>query len=167
MKKYNVLVIDDERIIRDGISKSIDWEALNLNLQGSCEDAFDALDIFNNNPPDIAIVDIRMPGMSGLELIETVRKEGIPIQFIILSGYGEFELAQKAISFGVRQYLLKPINPEKLKQSLMDISKELATHSDTSKWTLHRSLKQTLSGIDKNSDTLKKYLFTEEDLFWV
>lgn len=144
MRKYKVLVVDDEPIIREGISNALKWDELGFELMGSCEDGFDALEKFSTDPPDIAIIDIHMPGMNGLELIDSVRTKGIPIQFIILSGFGEFEYAQKAISFGVKQYLLKPIDQEKLKTALLETGKEVDENSDKSRWNLETAIKKAL-----------------------
>lgn len=168
MVKNRILIVDDERIIREGISRSINWEQMGLELQGTCEDAFDALDIFITDPPDIAIIDISMPGMTGLELIETVRNKGLAIQFIILSGYGEFEFAQKAISFGVKQYLLKPLDIKKLKNALTEIVEEIRTTTYNNTLKLDFLIKKVLKN-DREIDTefLKALLKDINGKFWM
>ena len=159
MSKYKVLIVDDEKIIREGISETVDWDGLGLILSGVCEDAFDAIDFFKNDLPDIVIVDISMPGLSGLEFIEIIKKQELPTKFIILSGYGEFTYAQKAMSFGVRQYLLKPLDINKLNAALTEISRELDETQDLDRLLLDSVLKNALTGPkDMNAEFLGKYL---------
>ena len=74
---HKVLLVDDERIILDGISKIIDWEQLNLHLIGTARNGLDAYNIIKEKKPDIVICDIRMPGLNGLELVKKVTNEEI------------------------------------------------------------------------------------------
>lgn len=113
-----LLLVDDERIIREGIEASLPLEKLGVRLTGSCANAFDALDSMENDMPDILITDIKMPRMDGLELIERAMKLNPALQCIVLSGYDEFTFAKRAISLGVREYLLKPFYKEELIQTL-------------------------------------------------
>jgi two-component system response regulator YesN len=105
---YRVLVVDDERVIREGISVMIDWESLGLSLIGTAENGRRALDIIRTERPDIVITDIKMPEMDGLELIAAVQAEQVNPAFLVLTGYGEFEIAHQAMKYGVKHYLLKP-----------------------------------------------------------
>lgn len=115
---YKVLLVDDEAIIREGIARMVPWDQLGLHLMPSCENAFEAMDSMVNEMPDILLSDIKMPRMSGLELIERALKLYPSLQTIVLSGYDEFEYAQKAIKLGVKEYLLKPCNKEELSAAL-------------------------------------------------
>ena len=103
------LVVDDEKIIRDGLVKTIPWIQLGYELVGEAPNAAEALALSRIALPDLVISDIRMPGMSGLELIEKIHAILPNTHFIILSGYDEFTYAQKAITLGVEEYMLKPI----------------------------------------------------------
>lgn len=108
---YTILIVDDERNERDGIEKLIRKYQYDLNVlqAGNGEDA---LETFAKNDIDILLTDIKMPFMTGMELIEQVHKRGWEPVCIIYSAYGEFEYAQNAIALGVLQYLLKPIRLE-------------------------------------------------------
>lgn len=122
---YNVLIVDDERIIREGIRNSLDWESYGLSVCGDAKDGLEAYELIKTYVPKIVITDIKMPGMDGLELISRVHKEFPEIIFIILSGYGEFELANKAMKFGVKHYLLKPCDEDEILPVLQNVLAEL------------------------------------------
>lgn len=122
---YKVLLVDDERIIREGIASLINWANSNLILSGTAQNGIEALKIIDEEQPNIVITDMKMPVLDGLQLIETVNSHYPDIRFIVLSGYGEFELANTAMKYGVRHYLLKPCNENKIIEVLEDVKKEL------------------------------------------
>ena len=113
-----VLIADDERIIRDTISQLVNWESLGLTLIGQCENGIEAYDMIIDESPDIVMTDIKMPGLSGLDLIKKVTGTRMDTQFIVLSGYSEFKYAQEAMKYGVKHYLLKPCNVDQITESL-------------------------------------------------
>lgn len=127
---YNVLLVDDERIILEGISQIIDWSALSLNLAGTAKNGLEALDFIRANKPDIVITDIRMPGLDGLGLVEQTRAADLPVSFIMLSGFSDFDYARQAMRFGVRHYLLKPCNEQAIIGALAEVKQELAERRD-------------------------------------
>ena len=107
---YKVLLADDERIILEGISNVIDWKSLDTELVATARNGIEAYEKIAEHRPHIVISDIRMPGMNGLELAEKVRADFPDTQFIVLSGFSEFEYARCAMQYGVKNYLLKPCN---------------------------------------------------------
>ena len=102
-----LLIVDDEPIIREALSEMIDYISLGYKLIGTAKNGMEAYDIICDEYPDVVITDIKMPILNGLELIEKAHKTDQHITFILLSGYGEFEYARKAMQFGVKHYLLK------------------------------------------------------------
>lgn len=116
-----VLIIDDEEKVCRLIQCLIDWESLGLSIAGICHDGLLALDLIKEISPDIIITDIRMPGCDGLTLIKTAKDYNPRIHFIIVSGYGQFDYAQRAIQYGVSDYILKPIKEKDLKATLISI----------------------------------------------
>ena len=115
---YKLLLVDDEPIIREGLEQMIDWEKLDLKLTASCANAITALDSMMDDMPDILLTDIRLPGMSGLELVSRAVALHPMLQTIVLSGYDTFQYAQQALKYGVIEYLLKPCNQQELENAL-------------------------------------------------
>lgn len=105
---YKLLLVDDEPIIREGLERIIDWEKLDLKLTASCPNAIAALDSMTDDMPDILLTDIRLPGMTGLELVQRAVTLHPMLQTLILSGHDTFQYAQQALKYGVIEYLLKP-----------------------------------------------------------
>lgn len=122
---YQLLIIDDEPIVRKGIEKLLVWEEYGFHVCGEGIDGVDGLHKVLEYQPDVVLVDIKMPGMNGIELISEAKAQGFKGKFIILTGYSDFTFAKTAISLGVRAYLLKPIDEEELIEHLKDILEEL------------------------------------------
>ena len=118
-----LIIVDDEKIIRESIRSLIDWESLGIEVVGVCKNGLEAYDAILDSYPDIVLTDIKMPGLSGLELIEKLNDTRENIQFIILSGYSEFEYAKQAMRFGIRHYLLKPCNENQIIEAIEDVKK--------------------------------------------
>lgn len=124
-RKLRVIVADDEEFVRKGLSAKVAWEELDLELIGAVANGQEVLDILKTTVVDIVVTDIMMPEVDGLTLIERATEAGSPPRFIILSGYGEFEFAQKAMAQGVRNYVLKPTKPEDLEALLTTVAEEI------------------------------------------
>ena len=118
---YKVLLVDDERIIREGIARMIKWGSLDLSLIGTAADGQAAADMIEKETPDIVITDVKMPVLDGLELIAIEHELHPDMAFIVLSGYGEFELASGAMRYGVKHYLLKPCNEHAIIDALREV----------------------------------------------
>lgn len=122
---YNVLIADDEPDICLGLCEIIDWDKLGFNVFDTAVDGEDALEKLSKNKYDLLVTDIRMPVISGLELIKRIREKNLEIKIIILSGYSDFEFAKKAIEYSVNGYLLKPIDRDELTEYLLTIKEDL------------------------------------------
>ena len=122
---YKVLLVDDERIILDGISQMVDWQAFGTELTGTAQNGLQAYDLIAAEPPDIVISDIRMPGLDGLGLVAQTYATHPNVKFVLLSGFGEFEYANRAMQYGVKHYLLKPTDETKIADSLKEVTAEL------------------------------------------
>ena len=106
-------IIDDEEETRQIMVNFIDWEAYGITVIGEASDGLVAYDLINAQRPDIVLIDIQMPGMTGLEVLEKIRLEGaVSPAFIIMSGFDDFEFARKALSLSAVDYLLKPFRPD-------------------------------------------------------
>jgi YesN/AraC family two-component response regulator len=124
---YNLIIADDEVNIRNSIKKNIDWEKLGFVVTGLFENGHQALDHIEHNETHAALMDIRMPGMDGLEFARRVYKKKYPLKIVFLSGYGKFEYARQALEYGVQGYVLKPLDWDELVLELIKIKESLDT----------------------------------------
>jgi two-component system response regulator YesN len=122
---YKVLLVDDEKIARDSISNLINWEAHQFVFLGAAKNGFEAHEQIELKHPDIVITDIKMPVMDGLELISKVKAIYPETIFVVLSGYGEYEYTSKAMAYGIKHYLLKPSNEDKIIEVMNSVKEEL------------------------------------------
>jgi two-component system response regulator YesN len=106
---HRILVVDDEPMIRKGLEKLIQQADSSIIHTDTAENGVDALEKIRSSRPTILFTDIRMPRMDGLELCQRMQEQYGDIPIVVVSGYGDFEYAQKCISFGVKEYLLKPV----------------------------------------------------------
>ena len=110
-----VMLVDDEPFTLQGLQVIIDWESGGFEITALCSNGKEALKYLKENHVDLVISDIRMPEMTGLELLETVKKEKISdAEFVLLTGYDDFAYTQKAIRNGCLDYILKPVEEEEL-----------------------------------------------------
>ena len=110
MKKLNVLLVDDEIIIREGFKRLFDWEAHGCEVVGEAGDGMEALAKIDSLRPDIVIMDINIPIMNGLKVIQTARIKYPQMAFVIVSGYDDFSYCQQALRLQITDYILKPVN---------------------------------------------------------
>lgn len=122
---YKVLIVDDEQNIRNGLSILIDWNKLGFSEVDTAEDGDEALEKIKEKKVHLIITDIRMPGMSGLQLIQKVKEINPAIRIVILSGYNEFAYAKEAMGYGVKEYILKPVVKNELIQLVQRIKDEI------------------------------------------
>ena len=126
-------MIDDEQTSFEIVKATIDWASMGISLEYA-ESAHQAMDMIKADIPDIILTDIMMPGMDGFELIEWIKANSYNCEVIILTAYGTFEYARKALDYGVTGYLLKPINEAELKEL---INKAIYNISQNSKQADH------------------------------
>lgn len=117
-----IVIVDDEQFVRKGIIALVDWKKINYHVVGEASNGEDALELILNEKPDVVLTDIRMPVFDGLKLIEKVKELAIKIpKFIIISGYNDFEYAQRAVRLGVTDFILKPIDKDELEKTFMNL----------------------------------------------
>lgn len=122
---YQVLIVDDEAIIRKGIKHLFDWSELGFEIASEAATGEQALHEITCNNPDVVLMDIRMPVLSGLEVLHQARENGFHGKVIIVSGHSDFSYAQQAIRYGVQYYLTKPIDEDELCTILRQIKVSL------------------------------------------
>lgn len=130
----NVLIVDDEYQIREGINNSIPWEQLNLHSVGTAISGTDAWNKVKTIRTNIVVLDINMPDMDGLELAQRLREENKNLQFIFLTGYDDFPKVKKAIELGASDYLLKPVSYGELCKSLEKAAESVRENESSKKY---------------------------------
>lgn len=113
-----MIIIDDERLIRNGLADYLDWASMGIEISAICANGAEGLEAIHVHAPDIVLTDIAMPIMDGVELLKRSRSEGFSGQFIFISSYSEFRYAQEAVKYKAFDYLLKPLEASVLEESV-------------------------------------------------
>ena len=111
---WKLLIADDEAIIRNGLKNALKWEEYGIECVGEAEDGEVALKMCQDKKPDILLLDICMPFLSGIELLAQLGEQALSMKVIVISGHDEFEYAKESLRLGVMDYLLKPIDEDEL-----------------------------------------------------
>ncbi len=129
--KYSIMIVEDESIEREATTLVVNLAHQNVEVVCTAENGIQALQMFNTHKPDIVIMDINLPGISGLEVIRNMQEKQLQTQYIILSAYNTFSYAQKALKMGVHEYLLKPCNMQEMKGALDSVISSIETNKST------------------------------------
>ena len=127
---YRVLLVDDEYMITEGLKVLIPFEKWKMQVVATANDAETALAYIKDNPVDLVITDVNMPGMNGLQMIEQMKNSLPNAAFIILSGYQEFEYVKTALNLQVADYLVKPVDKVELAAILEKLEKKFDRSSN-------------------------------------
>lgn len=125
MALYRIMIVDDEEEIRDGIRRKIDWNGNGFDLAATAENGQEALELAEALRPDVVMTDIKMPFMDGLTLARHLTELLPGIKLVVFSGFDDFEYAQRCISLGVTEYLLKPVDAAELTLVLQRLRAQL------------------------------------------
>jgi two-component system response regulator YesN len=111
---YRMILADDEVVITRGLKLLLDWDSLGIQIAAVCSDGEKAMKAILQEKPDIAILDISMPGLDGIQILKNIHELKLPTKVILLSGFQDFSYARNALSFGAVDYLLKPVIKDEL-----------------------------------------------------
>lgn len=153
---WKMIVADDEPKIRRGIEGILNWSEFNIDIVGEAEDGEIALEVINEKKPDIILLDINMPFLNGLDLLEKLRKINNNSIIIVISGYDDFSYAQKALRFNVFDYILKPVNKKNMEETIskaVNKLNEINKKNNYAEWTNKQ--------VNQNMDILKKTFFSD------
>ncbi|MBC8078783.1 MAG: response regulator [Gorillibacterium sp.] len=126
---YKLILIDDEENVREGVRREIDWLALGFEVIGVAENGKEATEMIERHVPDVVVTDIKMPFMDGLELSAWIKDRYPAVRIVILTGFDEFEYAQKAVKLLIDEYVLKPFTSNELVQALIKVKERLIHES--------------------------------------
>ncbi|NMO95449.1 response regulator transcription factor [Paenibacillus lemnae] len=118
---YRMLIVEDERWEREGLVDLWDWSELGVRIEDTAADGIEGCEKALEIKPDIIITDIRMPGMSGLEMARNIREQLPEVRIIVLTGYSDFEYTREAITMNADDYVLKPIEEEELRLTMLSV----------------------------------------------
>lgn len=126
---YKVVIIDDEPIIVEGLSRSIAWDKWNCEVVGTASSGEEGMELINQVNPDILFSDICMPGIDGLTMIAGIKSQHPHMEITILTGFRDFDYAQKAIRLGVTRFLLKPSKMDELEEAVEKMTSNLKANN--------------------------------------
>jgi len=121
----SVLICDDEKSIREGLTYILDWEKLGFDIAGEAGNGDEAYDKILELKPGLVLMDMRMPGMEGLEVIKRTKEAGFEGNFVIISGFSDFSYAKEAIRLGVDNYITKPVDEDELEAAVLKVKSEI------------------------------------------
>jgi len=128
-----LFIADDEIDVREGIRYLLDWQSLGFVICGEGKNGPDTLEQILKLQPDVVLMDIRMPRLSGLEVVKASLEQGFSGKYIIISGYSDFAYAKEAISYGVTCYLTKPIDEDELLHAVLEAKEALEQEQEQKK----------------------------------
>lgn len=120
MELLKLVIVDDELILLQGLLETYEWKEMGFEVVGAAMNGEQALQVIEETKPHVVLTDIRMKQISGLMLMEEVKRSGMDCLFIVLSAYRDFEYAKQACDLGAFAYLLKPIEDDKLTETMQD-----------------------------------------------
>ena len=153
---WKLVVADDEPKIRRGIENILDWHELNIDIVGEAEDGEIALEVIKEKKPHIILLDINMPFLNGLNLLQKLKDINNKSIVIIISGYDDFSYAQKALQYNVFDYILKPVNKKSMEEI---ITKAIYKLNEIEKENNY--LEWINKQLTENMNVLKKTFFSE------
>ncbi len=124
-RKFRVVIAEDEKLIAKNIAKHIESENPCFKVCGIYSNGEDALNAIKEQPPDVVFTDISMPVMSGLKLASEIHNSMDNVKCVIITGYADFQYAKEALHYGVKDYLLKPVDKEELHKVLKELELSL------------------------------------------
>ena len=144
-----LLIVDDEPIVRRGLRQTLPWEQLGITVVGEAKNGIEGLEMAIALKPDIVITDLKMPKLDGIGMIEKIKAAKLNPKFVILSGYGEFSYAKKAIDNEVASYLLKPVSTEEMLKTIEAVVRKIEDK---------RSLSQGQAILESSREDMKRRL---------
>ncbi|MDR2931485.1 MAG: response regulator, partial [Oscillospiraceae bacterium] len=124
---YRLIIADDEQNTLDGISNLFPWNEIGFHVAAKFCDGASMLDYLRENPVDVVLSDIEMPGMSGIELCRQIQGDNHECRMVLFSGYQNYDYFRTALTYKVFDYILKPVRFEDLKNCFLRLRDELDT----------------------------------------
>ncbi len=149
MRKLKVLLVDDEIMIREGFKRLFDWESHGCEVIGEASDGMEALGQIDALLPDIVIMDINIPVMNGLKVIEVSRVKHPKIAYVIVSGYDDFAYCRKALRLQITDYILKPVNYEEFGSCIDNLKISMYENKASAQQDFEKNDERVISSITR------------------
>ena len=127
---YRLFIADDNELARQALKRSVQWAELNCEFCGEASNGTEALAFIAEKKPDIVLMDIKMPGISGMDVIAALREQGVDSLFIMVTAYDDFTFMRQGMQMGVFDYILKPVADKELHTVLFKAVESLAEHEE-------------------------------------
>lgn len=167
MMKLKVMLVDDELPILHNLKAVLPWEDMRVEVIALARNGKEALDYFRELKPDLVLCDIRMPVMDGMAFLSEARKDEVECDFLMLTGYQEFDYAREALQRGVRDYILKPIDYDQLEQSVRQVCEQIRTRKLDRKQEIERWGRMASMAYEKQLYHALLGFHTESESFWL
>lgn len=168
---YKILIAEDTSLIRRGIISMIHWEQHNCVLAGETENGKDAIKMLETLKPHIILLDVKMPHLDGMRVLDYISERKLPVKVIMVSGYSNFEYVKHALRSNTVDYILKPIHEEELNQAISTALKQLNFNTAIDNPASEPSREQHMIALmEENIYSTFGDIFTQKDigtLFWV
>ena len=156
---YTVVIVEDSKLLRMGMVHTLNWQSLDCQIVGSAADGLEGLQVICDTDPDIVMTDIRMPGLTGLEMMEAAKEKGLTPAVIIVSGYDDFAYAQQALKLGAVEYITKPMEDEDVYRAIRSACERVDERRK------YESLQQRLQSVeDSKMKVFQPYLDSGEGI---
>lgn len=154
-----LLIVDDGHYVVEYMKHLLDWKTFGIHQIETMTNSIEARDMLTQNHIDILITDIRMPEVSGIDLLQHIHQHSLPTKVIILSGYSEFEYAQQGIRLGALDYLLKPVDKDDVEKAMSKAIKNITKTRPAQPiaWENFDGLGYLLSLLGQNETLRKQY----------
>ncbi len=149
MKELRVVLVDDEIMIREGFKRLFDWEAHDCEVVGEAADGMEALAKIDALHPDIVIMDINIPIMNGLKVIQMARLKHPDMAFVIVSGYDDFSYCREALRLQITDYILKPVNYEEFGSCIDNLKISMYENKTSSQADSEKREERVISSITR------------------
>ncbi|GGA19656.1 response regulator [Paenibacillus physcomitrellae] len=153
---HQLLIVDDQTVLADDLADMLPWDTIGISVVHKAYSGSEALECLYEHPIDVVVTDIRMPGMSGLGLIEQIKKNWKHVKCILLTGYDDFEYAKQALKLKTHDYLLKPVEDEELMNT---VSKALQERRR--EWQEISSMQKAMYALREQLPKLREYLLLD------
>lgn len=155
---YNIIIVEDKKITREGLSRLIDWESIGAKVTGVFENGNSAIEYLKTNSVNIVLTDIEMDQGTGIDLSEVIHKNYPGIKIIMITAFENFKYAQKAVELGVFAYVLKPIDQTEVLERVKAAIDAMGKEEDAAKQQTTKNLQEFLDGSNSNLPILQQIL---------